>query len=174
MGEGFVHADGGSTGAAAHIRGHAHLKQPLNGAVLPVFAMEHREEAINGQEGQSLVGKHLINALFGVVRSHHTGTAVRMLLPLAVGDVLHLAGIEEPLSFFRNADADDLILIRRNVCDHRAGRDAGDLMFGRCSSEQDGDSLFCHNVFLHFRYGAFLRTRWSFPKTEPAARSGTP
>ena len=43
IGEHFIHADGGGQSAAADVWDAAELEQTLNGAVLAVFAVKHRE-----------------------------------------------------------------------------------------------------------------------------------
>ena len=140
MGDGLIHAHGGGQGVAAHIGDAGELEQPLDGAVLPVFAVEGREDHVQGDH---------LGA--GVAQSHQAvdrgvggqkGRGDRPTLPGAGGKVLHRAGVQQPFPRFGDAHHGDVVLLRVQVLKDGGGGHEGHFVLGGLAAEDYGQPQF--------------------------------
>ena len=114
MGHLFVHADSTGTDIAAHIGDAGQFQQALDGAVLPVFAVEDRKDRIHREDG-GLPIPDFHNAVDRPVRGKKSLGDILRLLPFVFGDPVDRAGIAEPAAFFGDAQHNDVKRFMVNV-----------------------------------------------------------
>ena len=110
----LIHTGGGRQQTAAHIRDPCQIHQPLDGAVLPVLAVQHREYHVHLPDGSLTVFDQQETAVKGI-RREHCGNTVGIPLPLAGGNGGGIAGIVQPASLFADADSHNLVFILWNI-----------------------------------------------------------
>ena len=147
MGHLFVHADSTGTDIAAHIGDAGQFQQALDGAVLPVFAVEDRKDRIHREDG-GLPIPDFHNAVDRPVRGKKSLGDILRLLPFVFGDPVDRAGIAEPAAFFGDAQHNDVKRFMGNVAQHRGCGLQGDLIFCAGAAEHDGNGNLFHGEFL--------------------------
>ena len=158
VGDLLIHAVGAGDGVAAHKGDARQLEQALDGAVLAMLAVQHREADVYRHQLPALFGEQQ-HALVGAVRGDDGGAQGGVLLPLLAGDLIVAAGIFHPSAVLGDADAQHLIVVRQ-VCQHRLDRHQGDFMLTGNAAEQHGDPRF---LFACHKSSSFLY-RWDNPK----------
>ena len=140
VGHRFVHADNAAQHAAAHIGNAGDLKQALDGAVLAVFAVEHRNRHIHADGLPAAVRLLFQQAVDAAVGADHAGAAGGILLPAAVRHGGGVAVVAQPTAILGDAHTDDLILFtaggNAECPDPGSRRDAADFMLAGYAAEK--------------------------------------
>ena len=116
MGAVFVHAQRGGQGAAACDGDARQLQEPLEGAVLAVAAVEHRESHVQ-RDALDAAFLQQQQAVIAAVGGQDSGDAVRRVLPGIAEQLLHRAGVMEPLAVLGDANQHGTILFAVQVQD---------------------------------------------------------
>ena len=154
VGADLVHAQGAGQGAAADHRHSRQLKEPLNGAVLPVLAVEHRKNSCKGnflfiflQQKQSTVS---------TIQPQGAGDAVRALPPTVLGDGLQGAGVPVPGPLPGDAHRDGAVFFRVHVGEDGVGGLQRHPILGGAPAEQHQNIHGFHRKDLLKRQNALL------------------
>ena len=146
---GLIHAHGGAGHPAAHIRDARQLKQPLNRAVLAVFAVQGRKHAVQ-PDGLAAGVPHNHQAVqAGVGRHKGRGAA---LLPAVAREAGGRALIQQPAALLGDADFMDIIFCRVQIFQDRGSGHQGDLVLRGLSAEDHAQAqLITHGYHAHFQ-----------------------
>ena len=144
----LVHARGRSKHAAANVRHVHHLQQALNGAVLAVRAVQHRQHRIDVAEGfDGVAADQEPVAATAHVQQHRTrlrgdldlGQRVAAQVPAA-----RVLAVDDPLAGLGDADRNRFETLGVHRLQDAGGRDAGDRMLIRLAAVQHHDALLSH------------------------------
>jgi hypothetical protein len=142
LGELLVHRRRAGEDARAHVRDAAHLQQALDGAVLAVRAVQHREDDVHlGQRGGHAGGR-LEDGQPPSPRVAHQRDRrpARDLRQLPVGDRQALRRVgEHPAAVAGDAHGDDVVPVGVQRREDGPGGDAGDGVFCAAPAEDDRD-----------------------------------
>ena len=111
----FIHAVCRAYKVTAHKGYLRHFKQALNSSVLAVFAVKNRENTIDLDVTYIAVLAHCQKALIDRVGAEHTGYVVRVLYPRACGDIINISDILQPMTFFCDTHAHNVVSVLWNA-----------------------------------------------------------
>ena len=143
----LVHADGGREHARADVGDTGEFEQALQGAVLAVGAVQHREDDVDLAEclghGAGLGVDHLAAAR--VHRQQHRALLVGDLLDrghpaLFDGHPLGLVRGQRPAALAGDADRQDVVLVAVDGPQHAGRGHHGHAVLGAAPAEDDGDA----------------------------------
>lgn len=142
----LVLADGRGEDARADVGHPGEFEQPLEGAVLPVRAVQHGEDDVDLAERLGHRAGFGVDHLAAArVDGEHDAALGGLGEPLHVGDLAvgdgHAFGIvrgERPAAVRRDADRQDVVLRPVDGLHDGAGRDDRDAVFGAAAAEHDG------------------------------------
>ncbi len=178
----LVLADGGGEDARADVRDAGELQEALEGAVLAVRAVEHREDHVDLTEGaRHGAGLGQDDLAVGRVDGEDDAALlglgeVRDVRQGAVGDGHALRGVggERPAPVRRDADGQHVVLVPVDGAQDGAGRDDGDGVLGAASAEDDGHARLAEalGVLAHIAMRVPCGSRT--PERPAARASGSP
>ena len=141
LGHAFVHAVGAGGDAAAHIGDAGHLQKALDGAVLAVAAVEHREDHVHPlRTGAAFLQQQ--NAVGGSVGGDDGGDQAAALLPASVLHTFHRAVVAEPPAVLGDAQHQHVKPLPGDGTQHRGRAPLGDFMLAGRAAENDGNLPF--------------------------------
>lgn len=144
----LVLADGGGEHARTDVGHPGELQQPLEGAVLPVGAVQDGEDHVDLTERLGHRARLAVDdlAVGRVDREHHGalgGLGERRhggQLPVRDGHPLGIVGGQRPAAVRGDADGQHVVLLTVDGAQHGAGREHGDGVLGAAAAEHDGDA----------------------------------
>ena len=119
-----------------HIGNACHLQQALHGAVLAVFAVEHREYHIDPFPNHAVT----LEAQKALAPDGGNGSpaVVRMVLPGAGGQQRVVVGLkEDPVTLLGDTHGEDIIFFRVQAVQHVFCRTQGHRMFRADTAKQN-------------------------------------
>ena len=144
----LIHARGGGEHATADVRHVHHLEQALDGAVLAVRAMQHRQHRVDVAEGlDGVAADQEPVAAAAHVQQHRArlrgdldlGQGITAQVPAA-----RILAIDNPLAVLGDADGNRLETLGVHRLQDAGGRDAGDRMLIRLAAVQHHNALLSH------------------------------
>jgi hypothetical protein len=147
LGELLVHRGGRREDVGAHVGQAGHLEQSLDGAVLPVRPVEHREDHVDaGQRGDAVDRLADDQVGGGGVGGEHDRVAAGRgdlgKLPVADGQRRGVHAGQDPAALAGDADRQHLVLVRVERPQDASGAHARDRVLGAATSEDDRDTGF--------------------------------
>ena len=122
----LIHAVGAGDGITSYKRDARQLEQTLDGAVLAVFTVQHREADVHRRQLPAVAAQQQ-KAFVGAVRRQDSGAQTFVLFPCSACNFIIFAGVLHPASVLCDADSQHLVLLRQ-VCQHRFHRHQRNLM----------------------------------------------
>ena len=116
----LVHTGGRGEHTAADIGKPRHLKQPLDGAVLAVLAVQHGEHSVNG-DGLRPIGQKAQDSAGPAVRADKSRRDRTVLQPAVRFDIVDGTGVFEPTPVLCNAEHHNVVAVARDVAQHGSG-----------------------------------------------------
>ena len=121
------------------VRNSRDLQEALYGAVLAVFAVQHREHHVDALAHHAVVLKAQ-QALSMHRRKRGPAVALKILPRSGGQHAVVLAAEQDPVALLGDADRKNMILTVVDVVEHGLCRTQRDLMLRRNAAEQDTDT----------------------------------
>ena len=123
------------------------LQQALDGAVLAVFTMEHREHHVNTLPHHAVALKAQQALVPDRGQGHLADLGIMLPLPRRdLGKIL--ADIQQPIALLGNAHRENIIFLGVHIVQHRFGAAQRDLVLRASAAEQDTHTQLLHILFL--------------------------
>ena len=132
-----------------HIGNPRELKQPLNGTILSVFAVKHREHHIDPLPNHAISLKS--EKPLPPNRRNGTAAVIWIVNPLSTGQFGVIpAAKDHPVSVLGNSNRKHVVFFRVHMIQHGLRRPQRHLMLGTSAAEQNTYAEFFHRSSPHF------------------------